>query len=192
MAASALTASSAAKAAVVETFNLSGKLNTAFPFGSLVPFTGTFELDFNDDFSGYQFGPLMITVQGHSVFRQVEILSAAGSILARNSNGDTLSLSFNASGTWTGFNQGSIGGGVVIFNGNSGLLLGATGVIARDLADPPIIPQVVDPPPITDPPDPPPTAVPELSTWAMMLLGLAGLALAPRNRRALAFLGPRA
>ncbi|HSU99845.1 MAG TPA: hypothetical protein VLI91_07050, partial [Roseiarcus sp.] len=74
-------------------------------------------------------------------------------------------------------------------------LLGATGVIARDLADPPIIPQVVDPPPITGPPDPPPTtpaAVPELSTWTMMVLGLAGLALASRNRRALAFLGSRA
>ena len=181
IAAFALIAASGAKAHVnVETFNLSGKLNT-FPFlGPLVPFNGTFELDFSDDFSGYQYGPLSITVHGRTVFTQVAILSAAGSILAHNSSSDTLSLSFNAPGTWNEFNQGSIGGGEVIFGGVTGLLLGAEGILTR-VAGPPIIPVVVDPPPITS------AAVPELSTWAMMLVGLAGLGLATTSRRASAW-----
>ena len=34
--------------------------------------------------------------------------------------------------------------------------------------------------------------VPELSTWAMLLLGLAGLGLAAKRRRALGFLGGKA
>jgi hypothetical protein len=185
IAAFALIATSGAKADVVETFNLSGKLNT-FPFlGAPVPFTGTFELDFSDDFSGYQYGPLSITVQGRSVFTRVAIVSAAGSILAHNGSGDTLSLSFNASGTWNEFNHSTIGGGEVIFGGVTGLLLGADGVLTR-VAGPPILPAVVDPPPITS------AAVPELSTWTMMLVGLAGLWLAAKRRRALAFLGGRA
>ena len=68
---------------VVETFNLSGKLNTFL--GPLVSFNGTFELEFGNDFSGYQYGPLSITVQGRPVFTQVAIVSSAGSILAHNS-----------------------------------------------------------------------------------------------------------
>lgn len=186
VAAFALIAASGAKGHVVfETFNLSGKLNT-FPFlGASVPFTGTFELDFSDDFSGYQYGPLSITVQGRPVFTQVAIVSPAGSILAHNGSSDTLSLSFNAPGTWNEFNQAKIGGGEVIFGGVTGLLLGAEGFLTR-VAGPPIVPPGVDPPPITS------SAVPELSTWAMMLVGLAGLGLAATSRRASAFLGGRA
>jgi hypothetical protein len=62
------------------------------------------------------------------------------------------------------------------------VLLDATGVIALDPSDPPI----------PDPPDPPTLAVPELSTWAMMLLGLAGLGFAAKRRRAIGFLGGKA
>ena len=40
-------------------------------------------------------------------------------------------------------------------------------------ADPP--PVVVPDPPLPDPPDPPAIAAPELSTWAMLLLGFLGL-----------------
>ena len=127
VAALALIAAPGAKAGVVETFNLSGKLNTFV--GPLVSFSGTFELEFSNDFSGYQYGPLSITVQGRSVFTQVAIVSSAGSILAHNSSHDALSLSFNAAGTWDDFNQGSIGGGEVIFGGLNGMLVGADGVL---------------------------------------------------------------
>ena len=65
----ALIAASGAKANVVETFNLSGKLNTFV--GPLVSFTGTFELEFSNDFSGYQYGPLSITVQGGRFSRKL-------------------------------------------------------------------------------------------------------------------------
>jgi hypothetical protein len=44
---------------------------------------------------------------------------------------------------------------------------------------------------IVDPPDPPSVPVLELSTWTMMLVGLAGLGLAAKGRRALALLGGR-
>jgi len=190
MAAFALIAASSAKAHV-ETFNLSGKLNT-FPFlGPMVSFTGTFELEFSNDFSDYQYGPLSITVQGRSVFTQVAIVSPAGSILARNITGDTLSLSFKASGTWNEFNQGKIGGGEVIFGGVTGLLLGAEGVLTR-VAGPPIVLPVVEPPPVIDPPPIASPSVPELSTWTMMLLGFAGLGFAAKGRRALGLLSGRA
>jgi hypothetical protein len=75
----------------------------------------------------------------------------------------------------------------------TGLLLGATGEVTRDLSNPAILaaPILDPPPPIIDPP-PPTLAVPELSTWAMLLLGLAGLGLAAKRRRALGFLGGKA
>jgi hypothetical protein len=77
----------------------------------------------------------------------------------------------------------------------SGVLLGAIGEVTRDLSGPVILdppPPIIDPPPPTiDPPDPT-AAVPELSTWAMMLVGLAGLGLAAKRRRALGFLGGKA
>ena len=47
-------------------------------------------------------------------------------------------------------------------------------VTVKELAaDPP--PVVVPDPPLPDPPDPPVIAAPELSTWAMLLLGFLGL-----------------
>ena len=76
----------------------------------------------------------------------------------------------------------------MIFGGLTGLLLGAIGEVTRDPSDPVIL----DPPRQIDPPDPPTLAVPELSTWAMMLIGLAGLGLAAKGRRALGFLRGRA
>ena len=80
----------------------------------------------------------------------------------------------------------------MIFGGLNGMLVGAEGVLTR-VAGPPIVPPaVVDPPPLTDPPPITSAPVPELSTWAMMLVGLAGLGLAATSRRASAFLGGRA
>jgi hypothetical protein len=67
--------------------------------------------------------------------------------------------------------------GVVSYKG---LLNSDTGqydtLTVKDLpSDPP--PVVSDPPPITvsDPPDPPAVAAPELTTWAMLLLGFFGM-----------------
>jgi MYXO-CTERM domain-containing protein len=194
VAALALIAASDAKADVVETFNLSGNFSSFF--GPLVPFTGTFDLDFSNDFTAETLTSVEISVQGRPVFNQSVSLSVTpsfGIIGAANSAGDTLALWFAApqSGTWAGFNTGEVSFGDVIFGGLTGLLLGATGEITRDLSDPVIL----DPPapPIIDPPPPTATAtVPELSTWAMMLVGLAGLGLVAKRRRALGFLGRKA
>ncbi len=115
------------------------------------------------------------------------ILSASGTgtIRAADSANDMLTLLFTTPlpGGWTGFDTG-IGQfffGDVVFGGLTGSLLGAQGVINR-----------VSGPAVPDPPDPSRSAtVPELSTWTMMLVGLAALGLA-KGRRALAFLGGRA
>jgi hypothetical protein len=185
----ALIAASGAKADVVETFNLSGSFNSFL--GPLVPFIGTVNLDFSDDFANETLTSINICVQGRPVFNQSVSLSVSpsvGIIGASNSAGDTLALWFAApqSGTWAGFDAGEVSFGDVIFGGLTGLLLGATGDVTRDLSDPAILaPPIVDPPPVTS------AAVPELSTWAMLLLGLAGLGLAAKGRRALGFLGRR-
>lgn len=185
---------SGAKADVVETFHLSGDLNTFF--GAPVAFTGTISLDFTNDFADDTVKSLQITVQGHPVFKQSAsvVLSASttGTIRASDSADDTLTLLFTTPlpGAWTGFNSGQIFFGDVVFGGLTGSLLGAGGVITRTSG-----PAIIDPPPtvIIDPPPPAPTAtVPELSTWTMMLVGFAGLGLAAKGRRALAFLGGRA
>jgi hypothetical protein len=189
----ALIAASGAKADVVETFNLSGSFNSFL--GPLVPFTGTVDLDFSNDFAVETLQSITICVQGRPVFNQSVSLSVSpsvGIIGASNSAGDTLSLWFAApqSGTWAGFDAGEVSFGDVIFGGLTGLLLGATGDVTRDLSDPAIL---APPPPIIEPPPPiTSAAVPELSTWAMLLLGLAGLGLAAKGRRALGFLGRRA
>ena len=193
-----LIAASATKAGVVETFTLSGNLNTFPGLGPLVPFAGTIDLDFSNDFSSVEGESMDISVQGRPDFTQVVIVSPAGSILAHNSSDDTLSLSFTATGTWNFFDGGGIGGGELVFGGLNGLLLGASGVITRDAANPPINPPPIDPPPLDRrrrPLDPPPittAAVPELSTWAMMLVGLAGLGFAARRRRAFSVRSERA
>jgi hypothetical protein len=195
----ALIVAPVAKAGIAETFNLSGYFSSFF--GPLVPFTGTVDLDFSKDFAVETLESITIRVQGRPVFNQNVSLSIApsiGVIGAANSAGDTLELLFAApqSGTWAGFNAGYFSFGDVAFSGVSGVLLGAIGEVTRDLADPVILdpppPPVIDPPPpIIDPP-PPTLAVPELSTWAMLLLGLAGLGLAAKRRRALRFPGGKA
>jgi hypothetical protein len=185
----ALFAAPAAKADVIETFNLSGNFGSLF--GSPVSFTGTIHLDFSDDFSRYTTTSIEITVHGRSVFNQsvsLSLVPSVGFVGASNSAGDTLALWFAApqSGTWAGFNTGGVSFGDVAFSGLTGGLglFGANGVVTRDLSDPAIL----------DPPPPPSTGpvtgspVPELSTWAMMLLGLAGIGLASKRQRALAFM----
>ena len=190
VAALALIAAPGAKADVVETFNLSGNF-TSF-FGPPVPFIGTIDLDFTDKFDGYTAsGEIM--VQGRSVFDQAFSLTVSpslGTIGASNNAGDTLALWFAApqSGTWAGFNAGEVFFGDMTFGDATGFLFGASGDVTRDLSNPAILAPILDPP-LTDPPT---LAVPELSTWAMLLLGLAGLGLAAKRRRALGFLGGKA
>ena len=205
----ALIAAPGAKADIVETFHLSGNFGSFV--GPLVPFTGTVNLDFSNNFANETLKSIKISVQGRPVFNQSVSLSvtpSVGIIGASNSAGDTLALWFAApqSGTWAGFNAGDVSFGDVFFGNVPGVLLGATGKVKRDLSNPAILaapiveppppiidppPPIIDPPPILDPP-PPTLAVPELSTWAMMLLGLAGLGLAAKRRRALGFLGGKA
>lgn len=203
-----LLTASGAKADVVETFHLSGDLNTFF--GAPTAFTGTISLDFTSDFAHDTVTSIQVTVQGHPVFKQnpsvVLSASTTGTIRASNSANDVLMLLFTTPlpGAWTGFDSEQIFFGDVVFGGLTGSLLGADGVMTRTsgpaIIDPPPPPVIGSPPPIIDPPppiiDPPPpvptAAVPELSTWTMMLVGLAGLGLMAKGRRALAFLGRRA
>ena len=199
VAALALIATPGAKADVPETFNLSGSFGNIS--GPLASFTGTVNLEFSNNFASYTASG-NIMVQGRpTVFNQGVSLSVSpsvGIIEASNSSGDTLELWFAApqSGTWAGFNAGDVSFGEVFFGNVPGVLLGATGEVARDLSNAAILappPPIIDPPPpVIDPPPTTPAAVPELSTWAMMLLGLAGLGLAAKRRRALGFLGGKA
>jgi hypothetical protein len=190
----ALIAAPAAKADVVETFNLIGNFNS-FPFPSPVAFLGTIDVDFSDNFATETVNSISINVDGRPVFNQspapqlVFATSNLAVIDASNSIGDTLTLAFATAqaASLAGFDEGAIDGGEVIFSGLVGVLLNPTGVVTRD----PSGPVILDPPPV-DPPDPPTLAVPELSTWAMMLIGLAGLGLAAKGRRALGFLRGRA
>jgi MYXO-CTERM domain-containing protein len=204
VAALALIAAPGAKADVVETFHLSGSFGSIV--GPLVPFSGTVNLDFSNNFAEETTKSITISIQGRAVFKQSVSLSVSpsvGIINASNSAGDTLALWFAApqSGTWAGFNAGGVSFGEVFFGNVPGVLLGATGKVTRDLSNPAILatpildppPPIIDPPPpIINPPDPTTPAVPELSTWAMLLLGLAGLGLAAKRRRALGFLGGKA
>ena len=184
---------SGAKADVIETFSLSGDLNTFI--GAPVAFTGSMNLDFSDDFSSYAAQSLEISVQG-SVFTLSPSValstSTSGTIRASDSADDMLTLLFATPlpGAWTGFDTGQIFFGYLVFGGETETgLLGADGYITRTSG-----PEIIDPPPpvLIDPPPPPSVPVPELSTWTMMLVGLAGLGLAAKGRRALAFRGGRA
>ena len=200
----ALIAAPGANAKVVETFHLSGSFGNIS--GPLVSFTGTVNLEFSNNFAEETTKSIKISIQGRPVFNQSVSLSVSpsvGIINASNSAGDTLALWFAApqSGTWAGFNAGGVSFGEVFFGNVPGVLLGATGKVTRDLSNPAILatpildppPPIIDPPPpIINPPDPTTPAVPELSTWAMLLLGLAGLGLAAKRRRALGFLGGKA
>ena len=203
VAALALIAAPGAKAAVVvsETLNLMGDFGNFL--GPLTPFTGTVDLDFGNNFTTETLKSISISVKGHAdVFNQnvsLSLLPSVGIIGASDSAGDTLELSFAApaSGTWVGFVKGDVSFGDVAFSGAS-VLLGATGSVTR--VGPPILPPpiiIIDPPPPPiigpgDPPDPPAVTAPELSTWAMMLIGLAGLGLVAKRRRALGFQGGKA
>ncbi len=186
LAALAVIAAPGAKADVVETFNLSGSLGGP-PFGPSVPFQGTFDVDFSDDFTSFIPESVDITVNGRSVFN-LGLSVSVGFIGASNSVGDSLALWFATpqSGTWVGFDAGEISFSYLVFGDVTGSLFGGSGLVTRDPSDAPI---TDPPPPITDPPDPPTLAVPELSTWAMLLLGLAGLGLAAKRRRKLGLLG---
>jgi hypothetical protein len=196
LAALALIAAPAAKADLVETFNLSGNFGSFF--GPPVAFTGAINLDFSSNFAEETLQSMTITVDGRPIFNLspslgLAISASQGIINESNSSGDMLSLTFAtpSPGPWAGFNQEAIAGGQVIFGGVTGVLLGATGEVTRDLSDKAILaPSIIDPPPPII--DPPTLAVPELSTWAMMLIGLAGLGLAAKGRRALGFLRGRA
>jgi hypothetical protein len=175
----ALIAASDAKADVLETFYLSG----SFTIPSPVTFTGTINLDYTDDFAQETVTTIAITVSGRAVFQGHSLTFALSGnpavVDASNGRGDVFALMFTTPqpGTFAGFNEGAIVGGQAIFGGLTGFLFGPTGVVTRDPSDRPILN------PITSVP------VAELSTWAMMLLGLAGLGLAASGRRALAFLG---
>jgi hypothetical protein len=198
VAALALIAAPGAKADIVETFHLSGNFGNFV--GPLASFAGTVNLDFSNNFAKEITTSITISVQGRpAVFNQSVSLSVSpsvGIIDASNSAGDTLELWFAApqSGTWAGFNAGEVSFGEVFFGNVPGLLLGATGEVTRDRSHPAILAApILDPPPIIDPPIPVTSAsVPELSTWAMMLLGLAGLGVAAKGRRAIGFLGGKA
>jgi hypothetical protein len=192
-AALALMAACGAQANILETFDLSGNLNTAFSsFSPLVPFTGTIAADFSDTFAFEGVQSLQITVYGEPVFNQgasLVLAASTGVIEVSNSSGESLTLMFTTPhpGTWDDFNEGAITSGQ-LFGEASGFLFGADGVLTR-VAGPQVLtpPPVIDPPPLGDPSLPTVAAVPELSTWAMMLLGLAGLGVAAKGRRAIGF-----
>jgi hypothetical protein len=138
LAALALIAAPAAKADLVETFNLSGNFGSFF--GPPVAFTGAINLDFSSNFAEETLQSMTITVDGRPVFNLspslgLAISASQGIINESNSSGDMLSLTFAtpSPGPWAGFNQEAIAGGQVIFGGVTGVLLGATGEVTRDL-----------------------------------------------------------
>ena len=193
----ALISASGAKADNVEIFDLSG---TLYSFsGSSASFFGAIDLDFSDNFDSETLTSLAITVPGRLLFdlnTSVTLIDQSNQavISVSNSAEDTLTLMFSTpnTGAWTGFNTGSIFFGEVIFGDLTGMLFGASGVVTRDSLDASILaPSPVDPPPGIDPPTAP-AAVPEVSTWAMMLVGLTGLGFAAKRRRAFAVLRERA
>jgi MYXO-CTERM domain-containing protein len=149
------------------------------------------ELDFSDDFTSYTPESLEIRVGGRSLFTTISSVAfgaGVGSLYASNSTRDTLALTFDAD-TWIGFDQATIVNGQLVFGTLNQFLFGASGTVSR-VSGPPIIDP---PPPVIDPPVPVSSAaVPELSTWAMMLIGLAGLGFAARRRGRLGLPGERA
>jgi hypothetical protein len=175
----ALIAAPGAKADVAETFTLMGDVGSIL--GALTPFTGTVAVDLSDDFA-VETSSINISVQGLPVFNQsasLSLLPSVGVIGAANSAGNSLFLLLAAPQpdmTWADFEPLDFSFGEVVLSGAS-VLLGATGTVTLDAS-------------VTI--DPPTVAAPELSTWAMLLLGLAGLGLAAKRRRTLGLLGGKA
>jgi hypothetical protein len=175
LAALALIAVPAAKADVVETFDLSGSFNS-FPFPSPVAFTGTIDLDFTNNTAT----SVDITVDGFPAYNQspsLFLISGSQAVLeAYDGSGDTLTLMFSVphQGTLKDFTGGTIAGSEAGFGGTC-CLFDPKGVITPDPSDP-----------VT------PAAVPEPSTWVMLLLGFVGLGLAAKGRRAIGFLAGKA
>jgi hypothetical protein len=163
---------SGAEADVVKTFDLSG----SFQIPALT-FTGTMNFDFTNDTAE----SADITVNWLPAYNQNPSLRFAiwtneAVVDVFDSSGDMLTLMFTIPrlGTLAGFDGGAIVGGLaLIANGTEipGFLFNPTGAITLD------------------PPGPVITAsVPEPSTWALMLLGFAGLGVAACSRRAIGFL----
>jgi PEP-CTERM motif len=175
VAALVLIAAPAAKADV-KAFDLSGTSVTKDTFA------GTIDLDFTND----TVTSVDVTVDGFSgayAFNQIQsfTFALAGSIAVvevSDTPGDVLSLFFlvPSANTFQNFVGGASAQIVAQgpFGGGTGFLFDATGPITPDSSDQ------------SDPPDPP--AVPEPSTWVMMLLGFVGLGLAAKGRRAIRFL----
>jgi PEP-CTERM motif len=175
----ALIAGSTAQADVVETFDLSG----SFQLPALT-FSGTMNLDFTNETAE----SVDITVNGLPVYNQSPSLRFAtftkeAVVDVLDSSGEMLTLDFAIPklGTLAGFTGGRIVGGLALFDSGTeipGFLFNPTGPITPDPSNPPN--------PVTA------GAVPEPSTWVMMLLGFAGLGAAACSRRAIGFLAGKA
>jgi hypothetical protein len=171
--ASVLLSASGARADVVKTFDLNGD----FQFPAVRAFTGTLVFDFTHD----ALDSLNIVVDGLPAYNLSPSLHFAGKeaiVDAFDSSGDMLTLMFATSqaGSLKGFVSGAIfGGDAPISNqtGVIGVLINASGSV------------VLDPP--SDPGVGAAGAVPETSTWAMMLLGLMGLGFAAKAKRGSGF-----
>jgi hypothetical protein len=169
---------SGAEADVVKTFDLSGSFQTP-----ALTFTGTIDFDVTNDTAE----SADITVNGLPAYNQNPSLRFAiwtdeAVVDVSDSSGDSLTLDFGLSklGTLLDFNGGVnvIVGGLALFPSGTeipGFLFDPTGSMTLD------------------PPGPVITAsVPEPSTWAMMLVGFAGLGLVAGGRRAIGFLAGKA
>jgi PEP-CTERM motif len=197
MVALALIAAPGAKADVVKTFDLSGSSVTKDTFA------GTIDLDFTNDtatsvdvivdkssVSAYAFKHIVLFTFAHS----------AAVVYVSDSAGDELTLFFTVPTPFVDFVGGTIAAQGRFGGGTGGFLYYAPGSITpvTPIVSNPPPPVVSDPPPpvVSDPPPPvlsdpdPPSvpAVPEPSTWVMLLLGFVGLGLAAKGRRAIRFL----
>jgi hypothetical protein len=170
-----LLAGSGAKADVIETFDLSGSF--LFPMSPTRTFTGTIDFDFPDGTANsVTLKSVDITVDGLPAYDQSPSLGFGRSVYqavvnAYDNSGDLLTLTFTIPylQTLASFDEGRIVDGLAVYGGGTGNLLTATGNITLDPATPG---------PITA------ATVPEASTWAMMLLGFAGLGLGAAARQA--------
>ncbi len=137
----------------------------------------TFELPLNPtptvEYTGHWFSILSVPVAVPGAGKTLANLT----FLEDGSGGGFVGAGFNFSGPQ--FYSGPESSptfllGSYEFSTSTMLLTITDNVTVKELAaDPP--PVVVPDPPLPDPPDPPVIAAPELSTWAMLLLGFLGL-----------------